>query len=78
MENADKIRTDITIVKGWKDNVEFKVTVRDTDSYKSLAEDSFIVVNAVSPADYCDAILAAIDLRETKTEAEVGPKAEEE
>lgn len=78
MENAGKIRTEITIVKGWKENVEFRVTVRDNESYKSLVEDSFIVVNAVNPAEYCDAILAAIDLKETKAEAEVEPEAEEE
>ncbi|MBR4855679.1 MAG: hypothetical protein IKU94_03530 [Bacteroidaceae bacterium] len=78
MENAGKIRTEITIEKGWKGSVELKVTVRDEQSFNTLAEDTFMVVSAVKPAEYCDAILAAIDLRETKAEAEVEPEAEEE
>ena len=78
MENADSIRTEITITKGWKGNMELKVTVRDNESFHTLAEDTFTVVSAVKPAEYCDAILAAIDLKETKAEAEVEPKAEEE
>lgn len=78
MENAGKVRTDITLEKGWKGNVEVRVTVHDSESYKKLAEDAFVVIDAVKPAEYCDAILAAIDLGETKTEAEVEPEAEEE
>jgi hypothetical protein len=73
MENAESLRTEITIAKGWKENVELRVTVRG-ESFKSLAEDAFIVVDAVRPAEYCDAILAAMDLKEQ----EVEPKAEEE
>jgi hypothetical protein len=73
MENAESLRTEITIAKGWKENVELRVTVRGNESFKSLAEDAFIVVDAVRPAEYCDAILAAMDL-----EQEVEPKAEEE
>lgn len=78
MENADSIRTEITITKGWKGNVEFRVTVRDNESFNTLAEDTLTVVSAVKPAEYCDAILAAIDLKETKAEAEVEPEAGEE
>lgn len=77
MENADSVRTEITIAKGWRENVELKVTVRDNKSFKLLAEDAFILVDAVRPAEYSDAILAAIDLKESK-EQEVEPKAEEE
>jgi hypothetical protein len=78
MENAGKIRTEITLEKGWMGNVEVRVTVRDNESFAKLAEDAFVVIDAVRPAEYCDAILAAIDLKETKTEAEVEPEAEEE
>jgi hypothetical protein len=74
MENAESLRTEITIAKGWKGNVELRVTVHSNESFKSLAEDAFIVVDAVRPAEYCDAILAAMDLKEQ----EVEPKAEEE
>jgi hypothetical protein len=74
MENAESLRTEITIAKGWKEIVELRVTVRGNESFKSLAEDAFIVVDAVRPAEYCDAILAAMDLKEQ----EVEPKAEEE
>ena len=78
MENADNFRTEISVAKGWKDNVEIRVSVRDRASFKTLAEDTFTVVSAVKPAEYCDAILAAIDVKETKAEVEVEPKAEEE
>ena len=77
MENADTVRTEIAIAKGWKGNVEINVTVRGSESYKKLAEDTFMVMNEVKPAEYCDAILAAIDLKESK-EQNVEPNNEEE
>lgn len=70
IENADSFRTEINITKGWKENVEIRVTVRNNESFRSLAEDAFIVVDAVRPAEYCDTLLAAIDLQKVELEAE--------
>jgi hypothetical protein len=76
MENVGKIHTEISISKGWKENVEIKVVARDA-SYKTLAESVYTIVDGVRPSEYCDALLAAIDLQENKEQNVESNKEEE-
>ena len=68
-ENADDIRTEINIAKGWRERLEVKVTVRSRHSFNTLAEDEYVILEGVKPTEYCDTIINALDAQKADTSA---------
>lgn len=81
IENAENVRTEMKVAKNWNGNVQLDVIVRDCETFKSLAEAAYVIVDDVKPAEYGDVMIAALDAKaaaEAALEQEVEPKAEEE
>ena len=68
-ENAEDIRTDINIAKGWNDRLEVKVIVRSRHSFMTLAENEYVILEGVKPTEYCDVIINALDVQKADTSA---------
>lgn len=79
IENAENVRTEMKVAKNWNGNVQLDVIVRDCETFKSLAEAAYVIVDDVKPAEYGDVMIAALDAKaQAAKEQEVEPNNEEE